>query len=75
MNTKTKEVEVKALDARVLAVAVEGEVGDWAAYIGAVKGWNHNKEWQEVRDNGSKMSEEAASLIFPEFAKKFRWRR
>lgn len=71
--------EVRALDKNVLAVAVtdnwaSDDVCYWAAYIGAVQGKNHNDEWQEVRDNGSKLPEDVASVIFPEFAAKFRWR-
>jgi len=57
----------KALDQRVIVVAVEGYAGDWSAYIGAVRGLCHNVEWTEVRDNGSKLSRELAELLFPEF--------
>ena len=37
----------RALDIRVIAVAKEGFVHDWAAYIGAVEGNNHEEEWKK----------------------------
>ena len=60
-------VEWKPLDARVIVVAVEGHVGDWAAYIGAVEGENHEKEWLEVEEYGSKLPREVAEVLFPSF--------
>jgi hypothetical protein len=63
-----------ALDRRVLAVAVEGEVGDWAAYIGAVKGENHELEWRKVAEEGTKLPRRVAEILFPDFAEQFRWR-
>lgn len=62
-----------ALACRVLAVAVEGEVGDWAAYVDAVEGEDHDREWQAVAKSGEKMSREVAELLFPDF-KDLRWR-
>jgi len=62
-----KRVDWRALDVRVLVVAKEGGCGDWAAYIGAVPGVNHRAEWPEVASNGSKLSEEFARLLFPDF--------
>jgi hypothetical protein len=59
-----KRLEYRALDTKVLAVAVEGAVGDWACYIGAVKGWNHHKEMKDVAAHGNKQSEELARLMF-----------
>ena len=63
-----------ALDCRVLAVASEGYFGDWSAYIGAVAGLNHDKEWKDVLDHGAKLSEEVAKILFPDFAEKYTWR-
>jgi len=59
--------EWKALDSRVLVVAVEGYAHDWAAYIGAVQGKDHLKESEDVERNGSKLSREIAEVLFPEF--------
>jgi hypothetical protein len=62
------------LDRRVIAVAKEGYAGDWAAYIGAVAGENHEQEWQEVMKHGNKLRKEVAEVLFPNFASKFVWR-
>lgn len=56
-----------ALDYRVLVVAKEGTNHDWSAYIGAVKGSNHDEEWQEVASNGSKLPKAVAEVLFPDF--------
>ena len=63
-----------ALDSRVIAVAVEGGIGDWSAYIGAVEGRNHDEEWEEVARHGTKLPREVAELLFPDF-KHLVWRR
>ena len=62
-----RRIAWRALDSRVIVVAKEGGCADWAAYIGAVPGFNHDKEWYEVASNGSKVSEEMAKLLFPDF--------
>lgn len=67
------KTEWKPLDRRVIAVAVEGAVGDWAAYIGAVEGESHEHEWREVKAHGTKLRREVAELLFPEF-KGLNWR-
>jgi len=64
----------RALDRKVLAVAVKGSVNDWAAYIGAVQGDNHQRECEEVARNGSKLPRKVAEILFPEFAEQFSWR-
>jgi hypothetical protein len=70
-----KAYDYRILDKQVIAVAsATPEVGDWAAYIGAVAGKNHEEEWEEVRDNGSKLSHDIARILFPHFDKKFHWR-
>jgi len=51
----------------VLVVAVKGAINDWAAYIGAVQGENHQLECKEVADNGTKLPREIAEILFPEF--------
>ena len=60
----------RALDKNVLAVAVLhedelNELFDWAVYIGAVKGVNHNNEYIKVAMDGSKVNKEMAVLLFP----------
>jgi len=70
----SKRLEYVALDMRVLAVAVEGSVGDWTAYIGAVAGKNHAEEYLEVVQNGSKLYQPIAEILFPDFAKTLVWR-
>jgi len=69
-----KRVRYLALDKRVLAVAVEGSVGDWTAYIGAVAGKNHAEEYLEVYLHGSKLYQPIAEILFPDFAKTLVWR-
>ena len=57
----------RALDRRVLVVAVKRIPGEWCAYIGAVPGESHLKEIQHVRKYGSKLSESIALTLFPQF--------
>ncbi len=52
-----------ALDMRVIVVAVQGEVDDWSAYIGAVTGDNHNEEWEKVSERGAKLPKEVAYAL------------
>lgn len=63
-----------ALDSKVLAVAVEGSIGDWMAYIGAVAGENYMHEAEEVPKRGTKLPLKIAEYLFPYFAKRFKWR-
>lgn len=58
--SEIRKVDWKALDRKVMVVAVEGHAGDWAAYIGAVEGEDHEEEWKEVADHGSKLPRELA---------------
>jgi len=58
----------KALDRKVIVVACQDASGDWAAYIGAVEGKNHEKEWREVKANGTKLPRKVAEILFPEFS-------
>lgn len=66
----------EALDKNVLAVAVvntpNGEIFDWAAYIGAVPGIDHDKEYMSVAKEGSKLSVELACLLFDYPKEKYR---
>ena len=71
------------LDRRVLVVAVvdnlpglyPGKEGEWAAYIGPVKGDYHEQEMEEVARHGTKIPEWMAERLFPLTAKSYRWRK
>lgn len=69
-----KEVRYVALGHDVLVVAVEGEIGDWAAYIGSVPGVSHEREYMEVAQTGNKLRRDVAELLFPDYAAKYEWR-
>ena len=56
-----------ALARDVLAVAVPGVVEDWAVYIGAVPGENHDMEESLVAREGCKARKALACLLFPQF--------
>ena len=61
------------MSGKCIAVAVEGAIGDWAAYIDGVPGEDFNEEWKLVRDHGQKLPREVAEVLFPDF-KKLTWR-
>lgn len=64
-----------AFNQKVLAVAaVNCNVKDWAAYIDAVPGTNHDYEKYEVARVGNKLPYEIAKLIFPRIASDYKWR-
>lgn len=63
-------VGVRALDRRVLAVAV-ARLDGWCAYIGAVAGVSHDNEKHEVKQSGSKLREAEAAAIFPWIGSQF----
>jgi hypothetical protein len=77
-NTKREYKEIidyRALDSKVLVVAVAQEpIDEWSAYIGAVPGKHHSQEYLDVKAEGSKLSQEIASVIFPDFSNKYSWR-
>jgi hypothetical protein len=59
------EYHWRPLSTKVLLVAVVNKsIGDWAAYIDAVPGQNHDEEYMEVAKHGSKVSEEMARMFF-----------
>lgn len=62
-----KRFQHHALALRVLAVAVEGSCGDWAAYIDAVPGNCHDEEARAVAEHGDKLRKDVAELLFPGF--------
>ena len=70
-----RHTRYRALAREVLVVAVQGGRGDdWAAYIGAVPGMDHDREWEEVARSGSKLPREVAEVLFWDFADKYEWR-
>lgn len=70
----SQKIQYKALSRRVLVVAVMGEVDDWAAYIDAVQGRSHIKEYKRVAEVGTKIPYWMAKTLFPNFDRKFKWR-
>jgi len=58
----------KALDIKVLVVAVKRIPGEWCAYIKDTPGNNHEAELEQVKSFGSKLSEKIALAIFPMYA-------
>lgn len=67
-------LQKRALAKDVLVVAVQGAVGDWSAYIGAVPGINHEAEKDRVAREGEKLPENLARMIFPGIASDYKWR-
>ena len=67
VRTTTKEYA--ALSQYAIAVAVvnyeDGQLFDWACYIDAVKGDNHENEMEAVARSGCKQSTKLATLLFP----------
>ncbi len=55
----------KAMASRVLAVVVKGDVDDWAAYIAAVPGKDHEQEKTYVAGSGDKLDKRIAADLFP----------
>lgn len=55
----------RALDVKVLAVAMRGFGRDFTVYVGPVPGKKHSEEWKLVARWGSKLSDEIARAIFP----------
>lgn len=69
-------VQYRALHHKILVLAkANTDTGDWKAYIAPVPGEDHEKEWPEVFERGSPILQDLAEFLFPEFAKKFAWRR
>jgi hypothetical protein len=59
----------KPLNTHVLVVAViDEEYNNFATYIGAVAGQNHDNEYLAVARSGSKLVEPIARAIFPSLA-------
>jgi len=66
-----KKLFYKALASKVLAVAVvnyndDNSLFDWAVYVDAVEGYNHELEKEAVAIVGDKQSPRLATILFPE---------
>jgi len=59
---------ITALATRVLAVATTRIECAWCAYIDAVPGHDHAQEAEHVLRYGTKLPEELARVIFPQWA-------
>lgn len=71
------EADYHALATKVIAFAVANvSVGDWAAYIDAVPGKDHDKEFEQLlkKRRSTKLSHDIAKIIFPSYDEKYRWR-
>lgn len=71
------EANYYALATKVVAFAIVNvSVGDWAAYIDAVPGIDHDKEFGQLLEKrmSAKLSHDIAKIIFPYFDDKYRWR-
>lgn len=60
-------VRWQGLSMTVLAVARTRIECAWAAYIKAVPGVDHDEEMEEVLRTGTKLTENVARAIFPDF--------
>jgi len=63
-----KRHKFRLLHPNILAVAVEGDKGDWAAYIGVVTGVRPETRWRKIYESGNKLPQEVAVALFPTFA-------
>ena len=73
-----RETEYHALANRVMTFAVANiAVGDWAAYIDAVPGENHDEEFDQLLEKRSsaKLPYEIAKIIYPHYDGKYVWRK
>jgi len=71
----SKILVTRALANRVLVVAViNDDIKDWAAFIDAVPGMDHEQEKAKVARVGNKLPYEIAKLIFPALASRYQWR-
>jgi hypothetical protein len=69
------QIVVRRLARDVIVVAKAGSGYDWAAYIGAIQDTeDFTTAVNSVKTGGCKLSQKVAEAIFPEFAKKFKWR-
>lgn len=62
LDMKPGETAYTQLSSYVLVVLCRREDG-WCAYVGAVRGDNHAREWQGVLSSGNKLKQEVAEAI------------
>ena len=60
-------IRIYPMHSRVLVVARSRIEFAWAAYCGPVPGHNHEAEYPDVLDHGSKVDEDVARVLFPLF--------
>ena len=59
---------------KVIVVAKQGgHPREWTAYIHGVPGLAHDEEWQDVAAHGATLPRGLAELLFPSFARRFRY--
>lgn len=64
-NERIYEIHYRALSMKVLTVAiVNTKTKEFAVYIDSVAGKNHDLEYQDVLDFGSKLSKELAIVLY-----------
>jgi hypothetical protein len=64
---RPKRVRYVMLNNDVMAVAVEGEIKDWFAYIGAVNQNNPTADIEKIKAHGNKLRQDIAEILFPDF--------
>lgn len=65
----------RALSSHVLIVAsIDIRTDTWSAYIGAVPGKNHDKEYKKVAETGNKLLYSVAAIYFPTLNENYIWR-
>jgi len=62
LDMKPGETAYTQLASTVLVV-LSRRVDGWCAYVGGVSGFNHDLEWQGVKDYGDKLKPEVAKAI------------
>ena len=73
--TKSHQYYILPLSTRVLLVAnVNHVIGDFAVYIDAVKGINHEDEWEQIAKTGTKVDKELAIIYFTDLFRRYTWR-
>ncbi len=69
LTTKGSTYEDVSPDKTITVVAIEGDYGDWAAYFETP--WT---PFGNVAEYGNKLPLDAAKQLFPDFAKRLKWR-
>ncbi len=72
------EAEYYVLASKVMTIAIANiSVGDWAAYIDAVPGENHDEEFNQLLEKrgSTKLPYEIAKIIYPYYDNKYVWRK